>query len=193
METINLNPLGLNHVSEIYQKLSRGYHFCIDDNRGENNMVYGELVQNLDYYQTLFEMLGYQLSEGTHNIYYFAPLKGGSITNIIGREMTLFMAVLYDYLADNGKDPITAVFESPVIINTLPHLKIKQYKEIMQRIGVDNEKKIQSIIRRFARYGFLDIEDGSIRFRQSIRRFTEIFKECKNLEQDILERDGKDD
>ncbi len=192
METFDLNPMGLKHITEIYQKLSRGYHFCIDDNRGDNNMVYGELVQNLDYYRILFEMMGYQLSNGAHNIYYFTPSKGGAVTNTIGREMTLFMAILYDFLADAGKDPITAILETPFNINNMPHLKVDQYQKIMRSIGVEGYKKILSIIRRFDRYGFLEKEDDTIRFRQSIRRFTEIFKECKDLEIKATEGNGED-
>ena len=64
--------------------------------------------------------------------------------------------------------------------------------QIMRSIGVDGDKKIFSIINRFARYGFLEKEDDTIRFRQSIRRFTEIFKECKDLEIKATEGDGED-
>jgi hypothetical protein len=187
MGNFDLNPMGLRHIAEIYQKLSRGYHFCVDDNRGDSNMVYSELVQNIDYYRTLFVMIGYELSDGSQNIYYFIPSKKGTITNVIGREMTLFMAILYDSLADEGKDPITAILETPFEKNNLPHLKIEQYRKIMKSIGVDGEKKILSIIRRFVRYGFLEVNDDTLRFRQSIRRFTKIFKECKDLEKETIE------
>lgn len=186
-ENIEINPLNLKFIQEIYEKLSKGYHFCIDDNKSENSGIYAELISNLPYYKQLFQLLGYTLSDGTAGIYYFEPVKSGSALNRPGREMTLFLAILYDYLADQGHDPITAILEIRFYLHKLPHLTVDHYKKTMEAIGVDDDKKLMTIIRRFKKHGFLEIENDSILFKQSVARFTTLFAEYKEPRLPIIE------
>lgn len=185
-ETIDINPLNLKYIREIYVKLSKGYHFCIDDNKSENSGIYAELINNLSYYNQLFTVLGYTLSDGTAGIYYFEPRKSGSALNKPGREMTLFLAILYDFIADEGHDPITAILEIRFYINKLPHLQLDHYKKTMRSIGVEDERGVMTIIRRFKKHGFLDVDTDthSFMFKQSVARFTTLFAEYKEPDKD---------
>jgi len=180
-EKFDINPLNLRYIREIYEKLSKGYHFCIDDNKSENSGIYSELISNLPYYNQLFTILGYTLSDGTAGIYYFEPVKSGSALNKPGREMTLFLAILYDFVADEGYDPITAILEIRFYINKLPHLKLDHYKKTMRSIGIDDEKGLMTIIRRLKKHGFLDVDTdtSSFLFKQSVARFTTLFAEYR--------------
>ncbi len=177
MDDFDINPFRLRYIKEIYEKLSRGYHFCIDDNKDERSGIYSELVNNLEYYKTLFETLGYTLSDGSASIYFFESAKAGSTTTKQTRELTLFLSILYDHIADEGKDPITAILEIRFEIKDLPHLIKDQYKRLMINVGVKDSKDLHRIIKRFQKYGFLTMEDDTILFKQSVSRFTKMFAE----------------
>ena len=184
MDGFDINPFRLRYIKEIYEKLSRGYHFCIDDNKDEYSGIYSELVNNLAYYKTLFETLGYKLSDGSAGIYFFESAKAGSTTTRQTRELTLFLSILYDYLADEGKDPISAILEIRFYINDLPHLTKDQYKRLMTNVCVEDNKDLNRIIKRFQKYGFLTIEDDTILFKQSVSRFTKMFAEYNEPEKE---------
>jgi len=182
LDNFEINPFRLRYIKEIYKKLSHGYHFCIDDNKDEYSGIYSELVNNLAYYKTLFETLGYTLSDGSAGIYFFESAKAGSTTTRQTRELTLFLSILYDHLADEGKDPITAILEIRFDITDLPHLTKDQYKRLMTNVGVEDSKDLNRIIKRFQKYGFLTIEDDTILFKQAVSRFTKMFAEYNESE-----------
>jgi len=184
MYDFEINPFRLKYIKEIYERLSHGYHFCIDDNKDEHSGIYSELVNNLAYYKTLFETLGYTLSDGTAGIYFFEPARAGSTTTRQTRELTLFLTILYDHIADKGEDPVTAILEMRFYIKDLPHLSKDQYKRLMADVGVEDSRDLYRIIKRFQKFGFLTIEDDTILFKQSVSRFTKMFAEYKDPERE---------
>jgi len=122
------------------------------------------------------------LSDGAAGIYFFESAKVGSTTTKQTRELTLFLSILYDHLADEGKDPITAILEIRFNIIDLPHLTKDQYKRLMTNVGVEDSKDLNRIIKRFQKYGFITIEDDTILFKQSVSRFTKMFAEYNETE-----------
>ncbi len=169
----NQEVADLCFIKELFHHFSMGYHLSIDD--GE---LYTELMVNEPQYRDLFNSLGYHLCDGTTGVYYFEPEKERITVNPMSKKFTLFMAVLYDSLADQGKDPVSTIIEDSYLVKDLPHLKVEQYRSIMEKINITKESDLIKIINRLQKYGFLEFKDNYlIYFKKSVSRFTTLFAE----------------
>ncbi|OQY49863.1 MAG: hypothetical protein B6230_07345 [Desulfobacteraceae bacterium 4572_89] len=167
--------VSLGKIKELFHHFSMGFHLCIDD--GE---LYRELTENEVQYRSLFNSLGYNLSQGTQGVYYFEPDKERTSVNRLSKKFTLFMAILYDFLADQGKDPISAITEEYFQVKDLPHLKQDQYRKILEKVNITRESDLLKLVQRLQKYGFLEFRDNYlILFKKSVSRFTTLFAEFK--------------
>ncbi|MCK5830756.1 MAG: hypothetical protein KAH20_10695 [Methylococcales bacterium] len=156
-------------MNKIFEMLSRGYHICIDD--GE---MYSDLMENEDFYRKMFELLGFKLSENTGAIFYFLPTD--EKINGQSKNFMAFIAIMYDWLADQGKDPISALTEEHFYIDQLPHLTIDQYKKTMGQLDINDTPTLLKQVQGLERHGFLQLIDNSmIKFRKPVSRFVTIF------------------
>ncbi|MDA3787848.1 MAG: hypothetical protein PF503_05085 [Desulfobacula sp.] len=163
----------LRFIKELFHHFSMGYHLSIDD--GE---LWAELNACEDQYRDLFNSLGYPLCNGSTGVYYFEPGKERVSVNTVSKKFTLFMAVLYDSLADQGKDPVSAITEDHFLVKDLPHLKVDQYRQIMEKVNIKHESDLIKVLNRLQKYGFLELRDNYlIMFKKSVSRFTELFAE----------------
>ncbi|MES9898552.1 MAG: hypothetical protein ABW148_05965 [Sedimenticola sp.] len=163
-------------MSEVFAKLSSGYHICIED--GD---IYRSLTENADYYRSLFDILGYRLSDGVDSIFYFLP--ADEKISELSKRFTAFMAIMYDWLADKGKEPVTSLTEEHFYLNQLPHLTVEQYKKVMGQLDVSDEKELLKIVNGLQKHGFLILVDGSlIKFRKTVSRFVVMFTEVADRE-----------
>lgn len=156
-------------LEEVFSKLSSGYHICIED--GD---MYTSLTENTAFYHHLFTLLGCQLSDGEDGLYYFIPSE--KKINKPSQRFTAFMSIMYDWLADQGKEPVTSLMEGHFYLSQLPHLDIEQYKTIMAQLDVSEPKELLKIIKGLQRHGFLQlIDDDLIKFRKPVSRFVTMF------------------
>ena len=160
-------------TKELFHHFSMGYHLCMDD--GE---LYNEFINYETHYRELFNSLGYQLSKGSSGVYYFEPDKEKPGINIVSKKFTIFMAILYDHLADQGKDPVSMIMEERFVVKELPHLRIDQYKKILEKVNIIEESDVLRTLMQFEKYGFLELKDNFlIMFKKSVSRFTTLFSE----------------
>lgn len=163
-------------MKDIFAKLSSGYHISIED--GD---IYRSLLENVDYYRNLFDNLGYRLSDGMDGLFYFLPFD--EKINELSKKFTAFMAIMYDWLADKGKEPVTSLTEEHFHLNQLPHLNVEQYKKVMSQLDVTDEKELLKIVNNLQKHGFLTLVDGSlIKFRKAVSRFVIMFMEVADRE-----------
>ncbi len=163
----------LGFIKELFHHFSMGYHLSIDD--GE---LWADLTAWEASYRDLFDSLGYSLCQGHGGIYYFEPDKERVSVNRVSKKFTLFMAVLYDSLADQGKDPVSAITEDHFLVKDLPHLKVDQYRQIMEKVNIKQESDLIKVLNRLQKYGFLELRDNYlIMFKKSVSRFTALFAE----------------
>ena len=158
-------------LQEVYAKLSSGYHICIEDGN-----LYKSLTEESDYYRKLFGLLGHRLSDGRNGIYYFLP--SDHKINKLSKRFTAFMAIMYDWLADEGKEPVTSLTEEHFYVSQLPHLTIEQYRKVMGQLDVTEEKELLKIVKGLQRHGFLLlVDENMIKFRKTVTRFVTMFTE----------------
>jgi len=178
----NNQPDFPDEMGEVFSKLSSGYHICIED-----GAIYKSLTDNIDYYKSLFETLGYQLSDGADGIFYFLP--ADERINEMSKRFTAFMAIMYDWLADQGKEPVTSLVEEHFYLEQLPHLDVEQYRKVMGQIDITEEKDLLNILNGLQRYGFLNFIDNSlIKFRKTASRFVLMFTEIADRDADQADK-----
>lgn len=163
-------------MKSVFAMLSSGYHICLED--GD---TYKSIHENVDYYRSLFDLLGYTLSDGADGIFYFLP--ADEKINELSKRFTAFMAIMYDSLADKGKEPVTSLTEEHFYLNQLPHLASDQYKKVMGQLDVTEEKELLKIVNGLQKHGFLMLIDGHlIKFRKTVSRFVTMFTEVAERE-----------
>lgn len=170
-------------LADVFALLRTGYHLCIED-----GATYQGLSENTEYYRALFAALGFHLSDGKDGLYYFQP--DDEKLNDLSKRFTAFMAVMYDWLADKGKDPVSALTEDHYYLDQLPHLAIEQYQKVMGQIDITDDKDLFKIVNNLQKHGFLNLVDGNlIKFRKPVTRFVDLFMEVaeRNKEEDADE------
>jgi len=160
------------NMKKVFDQLSTGYHICIED--GE---IYVDLTKNIDFYRELFSVMGFKLSAGSEGIFYFLP-EDEKKTNEMSKKFMLFVAIMYDWLADQGKEPVSSLTENHFYIDQLPHLSNEHYKKTMAELKVRDKQALDKIVHNLERYGFLYFIDGNmIKFRKTVSRFVTILSE----------------
>ncbi len=158
---------------ELFHHFSMGYHLCIDD--GD---LFTELTTHETYYRWLFDTLGFHLCDGASGIYYFEPDRDKLGINRVSKKFTVFMAILYDFLADQGQDPVCAIIEQRFVVPELPHLRMDPYRKILEQVGINGDADLLRTVQQLHRYGFLELKDNYlIMFKRSVSRFTTLFAE----------------
>ena len=167
----NENLIFPSNMENVFGMLSTGYHLCIED--GD---VYNNLVENEIFYRKMFKLLGFNLSDGSDSVYYFLP--NDEKINEISKRFMVFIAIMYDWLADQGKEPVSYLTEGHFYFDELPHLSIEQYKKTMGQLDINERQDLLKVIKGLERYGFLELIDNSmIKFRKTISRFVKIFSD----------------
>ena len=162
----NIIPEELRNITEIFTKLSKGYHISKVDYD-----LYPELCEYQDYYDEIFEKIGFKLSSHSSGFYYFESGKNSINTN--GKVMALFIFFFVDFLANKNKDPYSSIIDDSFNIDSLQKDLIERYIDQIKLAGLNNAKSdfFDKAIKQFTQYGFAASEDGILRFKPPITRF----------------------
>ena len=135
----------------------------------------------------------YGLQIGVIKPWNFYGLPTDEKINELSKRFTAFMAIMYDWLADKGKEPVTSLTEEHFYLNQLPHLTVEQYKRIMGQLDITDEKELLKIVNGLQKYGFLQLADGNlIKFRRTVSRFVTMFTAVAEREE-LRGEDGESD
>lgn len=135
-----------------FQSLSLGRHITIED--GE---VWQLLNKSISEYQTVFSALGFELVSDSRGFFYFHGSSRGLSDGT--EKLALFIYVLVDWLADNGKNVIESLFGIEYDADALPHLTNDRYKGYMAQVSVSDQKELNGIIKKMNNLGFAKITD----------------------------------
>jgi hypothetical protein len=161
------NDPGLPRLADIFDKLRLGWHLCSLD--GE---LYWLLDGQRDAYTRLFEQLGFRLEKHQRDFYYFSDTRNFTTTS---QRMALFVFVLVESVADQGK-PIEETLMTRVFrYDELPHLQSDRYRSVMKEAETGTEEELVALVRSLERFGFAErVDDASFRFRPPAYRFLDL-------------------
>lgn len=104
MTHINLSDL--TELQAINKKLVSGYHISEQD-----TTLWQQLDQNIEAYQALFTSLGHDLVHDARGFYYLGSDESTPNMGKISRAIALTTYILIEHFANQGKDPLRALFE----------------------------------------------------------------------------------
>lgn len=138
------DPFDLPMLQEIFTELRKGRHLSIED-----GPIYNALAGNYDLYKQLFTALGLNLVAHDRGFFY---LDDDSAPRT-AQKMVLFMAILVEYLDDQGVNLDQDLTQIPIHPSKLPHLQVEKYARVMAEVDIRNEEALVKILESMKRYG----------------------------------------
>ncbi|KID56827.1 hypothetical protein JF50_13070 [Pseudoalteromonas luteoviolacea] len=138
MTQINLNDL--TQLQAINKKLAGGYHISEQD-----TTLWQELDQHIEAYQALFAALGHDLQHDARGFYYLASDESTPNMGKISRAIALTVFILIEYYANQGKDPLRALFDEQIdleLMQTLIQLNKHLFDQLEIFSGSDLRKDV---------------------------------------------------
>ena len=179
--TIDAN--GLKGSSDIFKRLSKGFHFCQDDKE------YKILSDHYSEFRLLYSLVGFDLYHDPNGFFYFRPGGEDESSKKTWRAVCL-IGCLIDSLADSNLDPYAVMFEKGFGMDLITSIS-ESHRDILAAIDFPDEKTIDDYIRRTLvdSYGFFGKISDRYIGRVSLRRITDPIMEIgeKTMEEGIEE------
>lgn len=178
MNSTDIDLQQLPQLGDLFRLFNSGKHL----NRVAEPLLWTELEQQQEHYQTLFSALGYQLRVDGRGFAWFHNEEASSNTSKATRQLALLFMVLFDLQADAGK-PLQR-FSDWVINPALLTEVLEQHRELLQAEGLDLDG-LRSLMETAARYGFATSEGGGWRLLPAVFRYLDHIEELAHqYEQD---------
>ncbi|WP_440053288.1 condensin complex protein MksE [Pseudoalteromonas sp. T1lg65] len=154
MTQINLEQL--SELQAINKKLVSGYHISEQD-----TTLWQQLDQEIESYQALFAALGHDLQHDARGFYYLASDESTPNMGKISRAIALTVYIAIEHFANQGKDPLNALFDEVVdleLMQTLVQLNKHLFDQLEIFSGSDLRK---DVLLRMVRLGLArEVEQG---------------------------------
>ncbi|WP_228710710.1 DUF4194 domain-containing protein [Saccharobesus litoralis] len=144
---INLTELSL--LQDINKKLVSGYHISEQDIQ-----LWQQLDQYQDEYSALFSALGYHLKHDARGFFYIDADDSTVNMGKISRSFAVTVFVLIEYFADQGFDPLRALFDKVITEETMQALVQNQY-HLFEQLEITSASELKrDVFNRMLRNGF---------------------------------------
>ena len=167
------NPVDLNTLSnlaELFKLFNGGKHL----NRVTEPILWAELEQEADAYQSLFQSLGYKLRIDMRGFAWFHNDEASSNITKTTRQLALLFLVVFEYQADVGQS--LQRFDAWLIDKALLKAIFEQSQELLTAEELDAEG-LEGLLETAARYGFAVAESGGWRLLPAVYRYLDHFEE----------------
>lgn len=165
--TIDLKEMTL--LAPIFRELLKGYHLSRDE--AEH---YAQLSTLQDQYRALFKALGFELICDPRGFYYFMPEQMGAQVNKTAQRLALLTFILIEYLADQGRDPLSVLDGGRLGKDELPAL-FDKYRELFLQAEISELDELEEkLMRRLSQLGFIRETDNAYRFLAPMHRFLDV-------------------
>jgi len=156
----------LPNLAEIHKRLSTGYHLSEQD-----FALWTELDANEDAYTALFSSLGNQLKRDSRGYFYFdvddATVNMGKISRLFA--LTIF--ALVEYFADQGQDPLRALFDTEISHEVLSSILQQQY-HLFEQLEIFSATDLKREVgNRMLRYGFAKTQGDNFKLLPPVFRY----------------------
>jgi hypothetical protein len=170
MTQINLSEL--TELQVINKKLVSGYHISEQD-----TTLWQHLDQNIESYQALFSSLGYKLSHDTRGFYYFSSDESTPNMGKISRSIALTIYILIEHFANQGKDPLKAIFEQICDLEQM-QLLVKMNKHLFEQLEIYSGSDLRKdVYLRMVRLGLAKETERGFVHQSPIYRYIDALME----------------
>tara|TARA_B100000029_G_scaffold516810_1_gene634781 strand:+ start:8553 stop:9146 length:594 start_codon:yes stop_codon:yes gene_type:complete len=168
MTTVNLDKLSC--LAEIFTRLSKnGEHI----NRASKPLLWANLEQERDAYETLFSSLGYDLRVDSRGFAWFHNTESSTSSNQNTRRLALFFMVIFEFQGDAG-NPLRR-FTDWRIDRELLDEAYSQHKEVLAAEGISLDD-FADIAKTAERFGFMAEDAGAYYLLPAVYRYLDHFE-----------------
>ena len=168
MTTVNVEKLSC--LAEIFTRLSKnGEHI----NRASDPLLWANLEQERDAYETLFSSLGYDLRVDSRGFAWFHNTESSASSNQNTRRLALFFMVIFEFQGDAGK-PLRR-FTDWRIDRELLDEAYNQHKEVLSAEGI-SLNDFPDIAKTAERFGFMSKDAGAYYLLPAVYRYLDHFE-----------------
>jgi len=160
----------LPQLKQIFQLLLPGHHLS-----NEDFGLYHELQDHEAEYESLLAALGYQLKTDHRGFYYLVPEDGQLTMTAVTQKMALLVFLLTEHVADEGRDPYTAITSEPHDIPEIAAALFEKYPDMLREGGFDDADTVAKyFLTTFRRLGFATVNGNMLHFRPPVCRFLDV-------------------
>lgn len=176
MNQIDLSALSL--LSTINKKLVSGYHVSEQD-----TTLWQQLDQEYPQYEALFSALGYQLIHDARGFYYLLADDSTPSMGKISRAFALTIYVLVEHYANQGKDPLAALFDNMIDLQLMQTLVI-QNKHLFDQLEIFSGSELRKeVFNRMTRFGVAKETDTGYQIGAAAYRYLDALDDVANYHQ----------
>jgi hypothetical protein len=166
----------LSHLADIYKRLSSGYHLSEHD-----FAMWQELDQQEESYNALFEQLGHRLKRDSRGFFYFDIDEATAGMGKITRLFALTIYALVEYFADQGQDPLRALFDTEINHEILASILQQQY-HLFEQLEVYSATDLRREVgNRMLRYGLAKAQGEHLKLLAPIYRYLDALLAVEHL------------
>ena len=156
MTQINLTDL--SELQTINKKLASGYHISEQD-----TTLWQQLDQNIAAYHALFSALGHDLVHDARGFYYLGSDESTPSMGKISRAIALTIFILIEHYANQGKDPLRALFDDIADLELMQTL-VQLNKHLFDQLEIFSGSELRKdVYLRMVRLGLAkEVEQGFV-------------------------------
>lgn len=163
---MHLDLQELTQLAEIYKKLSGGYHISEQD-----LTLWQELDAQELSYGALFSGLGHTLKRDSRGFFYFDVDDASANMGKISRLFALTIYALVEYFADQGRDPLQALFDSELDHEVFSAIVQKQY-HLFEQLDIFSATDVKrEVANRMLRLGLARASGDNIKLLAPVHRY----------------------
>lgn len=156
----------LSQLAEVYKKLSTGFHISEQD-----FALWQELDSQELSYRELFAALGHQLKRDSRGFFHFDVDDATVNMGKISRLFALTTYALVEFFADQGQDPLRALFEVEISHEILASILQQQY-HLFEQLDVFSATDLKrEVMNRMLRFGFAKQQGEHYKLLSPIYRY----------------------
>jgi len=156
----------LPNLADISKRLTTGYHISEQD-----FALWTELDANEDAYSALFAALGNQLKRDSRGFFYFDVDDATVNMGKISRLFALTTYALVEFFADQGQDPLRALFETEINHEILSSILQQQY-HLFEQLEIYSATDLKREVgNRMLRYGFAKTQGDNFKMLPPLYRY----------------------
>lgn len=156
----------LPNLADIHKRLTTGYHLSEQD-----FALWTELDANEEAYSALFSALGNQLKRDSRGYFYFEVDDATVNMGKISRLFALTIYALVEYFADQGQDPLRALFDTEISHEILSSILQQQY-HLFEQLEIFSATDLKREVgNRMLRYGFAKTQGDHFKLLPPIYRY----------------------
>ncbi len=176
MTHIDLSQLSL--LKAINKKLVSGYHISEQDRE-----LWQQLDQQIEQYAALFAALGYELVQDARGFVYLYADDATPSMGKTSRSFALTIYILIEHFANQGNDPINALFDQDIDLSLMQSL-VQHNKHLFDQLEIFSGSDLRKdVFMRMVRLGVAKATEQGFLLQAPAYRYIDALLEINDFQE----------